>query len=1376
MKARLWVLVVVLIIGLLAVGLHLGWRRARIDQKIEEFLLKRMAALSKAKVKVEDIHLGPRYVRLRGVVVEDERRGLILAIDQARLSFSLLDHIAGGFRSTAGLKEVFLSRPNLIVDVNQFLATREGISRSPFPFGGGFPERITVAKGSLMLVDAEGDGISALTMIDGWLEKTGNGQGSCRWTGSWGAPGAKNLLVSGTFHELLGEYSVHAELQEASLEPVLGSSLPARYSFDQGWIEFSLSVDKVPEAPQPEIQGRVRLEVDRLADGQLGVVLEELKARARLEGLEVVVEGVEAKVGGGDIKAQGRIAHLLEPIFHLRVEGQGLETARLLAKGVQQYREQLPQGAVSLSGDLEGSPEDLTFNGQLNASQLEVFGHRLTDLGAQVNIRGSHILLQNMKARLPWAVLHSRGEFDMAQSPAALEAEWRLEDIDLARATGDLNLGAIQGHGVMAGKLRGPVGGLHLRGGLRLTGLRGRWLPVEQLMGQFHWIRGRLSYHLESPDGQVLFRGVGTSWLGSSSHRADLQVRDVSLAKLIHGYGGRGRLCGHWIFSGSAARIRLEGEAMVEGVPGMRGRFDSWGEFFRRNEDRWCLDAVAVSHDWEIHDIPLSLKLNLSLDDQRLRLRELNINDELKMFGVMEMTGERRLKSQLSCDRLDTRWLGQLLLPASVHSRVGGFISGRLELAGTWHHPRARGEVEWLQGRLGHLDDLSLRLPLTFAGDTLVLNQAFLRRQGQRLMVLNGKVGPGGSLSLQAGGGQVQAGVLSRLLEEIPEAAAPAMGGVLDYRCRIDGDIRSPIFKGQMRWTQGWLKMLTFDDFELSIEGKEGRFDLKRFSLEEKDRRQISATGSIPYAFLGLPGGGGPEDGLDLSVHVEGDVLSLLSSFIPLVAEASGYGEADIRLGGTPGSLVLGSGRLRFQEGRIKPTIFVKELKNLRGWIEIGEEDDFVDIRDLTGEVGGCPVEVVNFRELEPGHGQLESLQIPGLGLNLGILGLETGEEGIEANLPGLMAPGEFGRIRLTGANLQGPFLLAGPLESPEVLGTLGLNHLDFTYPPHSSSEGAQLSFLREVNWDLVVVAQKDVWYQKDFADLRVEDTQSQLHFTGSARDQTLRVIGHVSADRGEVTYLDRQFQVVNLDLEFTGHEEPSLQGYDNRPLVSGEFEATVYSESTGVATDIFLNLYAIDPETGERTQRGRWGDFKVELSSSDPSDDTQGKVLAKLGYSGDYADKALHLLQVTLGPKLENHFIRPVLEPVERTIKRALGIDVIRFQPGLARNLLVQNERPPGADASLSRRLLFPRSSLLVGKYLTDNCFFSYLGKFRTRTDEFLDDRLGISHRFGLEFRLKGSTVLDLEYDYERDLTEGDKKVKTVSDKRAQITHNFPF
>jgi hypothetical protein len=389
---------------------------------------------------------------------------------------------------------------------------------------------------------------------------------------------------------------------------------------------------------------------------------------------------------------------------------------------------------------------------------------------------------------------------------------------------------------------------------------------------------------------------------------------------------------------------------------------------------------------------------------------------------------------------------------------------------------------------------------------------------------------------------------------------------------------------------------------------------------------------------------------------------------------------------------------------------------------------------------------------------------------------IETGPDGIEGNIPGLMAPEETGQVRLTGKNGQGPLLIAGPLESPRIEGALWLNHLDFTYPPYSVPGGTSLDFLARVRWDLEVMARKDVWYKNDFANLRVRDTESQLHFLGSAGDASLRVSGRAEADRGEVVYLDRQFQVVELELEFEGQRSSSLQEFDNRPLVTGRFQTTVYSDSTGAPSEIYLTLYTIDEQTGERTLGGRWGDFKLDLSSNDPSDDRQEKILAKLGYTGDYADKALQLLQVTLGPKLENYFIRPVLHPVEKTLKRTFGIDVIRFQPGLTRNLLVQDEGPPGTYESLSRRLLLPHSTLLVGKYLTDQCFLSYLGQFRTRTDEYLDERLGIVHCIALEYRISGGTILDIQYDYERDLTEGDKKVKTSSDKRVQITHHFPF
>jgi hypothetical protein len=1138
-------------------------------------------------------------------------------------------------------------------------------------------------------------------------------------------------------------------------------------------VQGSLLVDKSPKAPKPEIRGQLEVQVGRLMDRKLGLCLEEVRAQARLEGMDLTVERIEAKTEGGEVEAQGRISHLLQPTWTLHLKASGLQAAPLLARLLQKPREGLPRGTLDLEGDLEGSGENLFFQGELRAPQLRAWGQQLADLRAHLNVRGSHIHVQGLKAKFPWSIISLRGRLDLAPSPAVLEAEWRLEEIDLREATKALHPITVGGMGVLEGRLNGPVGALQLHGGLHLSRIKGQWLPVEELSGQFFYGEGRLHYRLESPDGRVLFCGQGNGWSRKSPHLAILQVRNVFVEKLFREQGAsgkRGLLSGHWVFSGSMARAKVGGEMKLDGISTMGGRFETWGEFSERGEGGWCLESEVLSRDYQVRGVPLSMRLRFSLDQRRLQLRELSLNDQARMFGVMEMTNQRRLNGQLVFSQMDTRWFGEFLWPSLVQNQVEGLISGRLELSGTLSRPQALGEVQWSHGRLAGLDGLSWHLPLELSAGTLNLGPSLLRRRGHRLMSLGGKVNGEGIISLQAWGEQVEAGALAQLFQQTSEE----VGGRLDFQCRLWGPVRSPIFEGQLRWSPGHLRMVSFDDFQVCLRGEGGQLKIERFSMMEQDRSRMSATGSVPYGFLGQPGKAGQEGELDLSIGIQGDVLSLLPSVTSVVEEASGVGEVSFRLGGTPGSLVLGSGLLRFREGWIRPAIFVEELKNFNGWIEIDENDHFLEIKEFTGTVDDGQIELANFRELE--HRGLEPLQVPGLGLNLGILGLRTGEDGIAVNVPGLMVGGEMGRIRLSGTDLQEPLILAGPLEAPRVLGMLGLNHLDFTYPPSSSAEGAQLDFLAGVHWDLTVLALKDVWYEKDFANLRVKDTQSRLHFTGSGEEGTLRVEGRAEADRGEVTYLDRQFQVVKLDLEFEGHKKSSLRGYDNRPLVSGQFETTVYSESTGVATDIFITLYAIDPETGERTLRGTWGDFKLELSSSDPSDDTEEKILAKLGYTEDYADKALQLIQVTLGPKLESRFIRPVLMPVERSIERVLGIDVVRFQAGLARNLLIQDESPPGVERSLSRRLLFPRSSLLIGKYLTDNCFLSYLGQFRTRTDEFLDDRLGICHRFGLEFRLRGSTNLDFEYDYVRDLTEGDKKVRISIDKRIQLTHRFPF
>ncbi len=1375
MKVRLWVLVCVLIAAVLGLSLYMGWRWMGVHQRMESLFLARITALSGARVQVRDFHLGLGYVRFGEMTMVDEERGLSLTIEQAHLGFSSLDYITSGFRFRAGFKEMLISHPQLRVDLDRFLLAWRSGSAIPLPLNVNLPERITIVKGSVILLRAGDHRLSEISEFDGWLEMTVGQRSSFRLTGCWEGQGTKNLLVSGILDPQLELLSLQAELKEANLAQVLGPALPTRYTIDGGLLRFSMIVNRDHQTRESKVLGKLELEASSLVDEGLDIRLEDLWARARLDGMDLEVGGIEARIGGGKVQVHGRIINLPRPTFHLSMEASGLKSEQMLLKIFGENHEYMPCGSVDLRGELEGSGKNLAFQGRLSARQLEVAGHRLDDLRARMKVQGSQIQVSGLRARLPWAVIGCQGKLDIARSPAVLEVEWRLEEVDLAEACQHLGFIALKGEGVLAGRLSGPVGAPYLRGGLRLSRLKMQWLPVEKLNGQFFWGGGRLSYRLGSPDGQVVLEGGGTGLSRNSSHQAILRVWNIPLGEMLSGQriGAReARFSGRWIFSGSVDQAKMFGKLELERDPGAKGCFHSWAEFFRQQEGRWCLQARTVSPDWEVSGIPMAMKINFYLDGQQLKLRELNFNDQLKMFGEMERDDQRRLSGQLTFSRVDAQWLCGFLSTIVATNQLEGLVSGRVTLAGNTRSPEAWGYIEGIQGRLARLDDLSLQVPLRLRHGTLHLGSSLLSHQDQQLMVLEGKIDAGGAFSIQTRGEQIEAKTLARLFK----GTSPKMEGLLSYQCRLEGSTLSPVIEGRLHWVQGQLRMMKFDDFWVSFRGQKNKLRLEQLSMVKKDQRKISITGSVPYTFLGFKRKPGQEEELDLSVQVEGDVLSLLPSFTSQVKRASGSGEASFRLGGGPGSLVLGSGRLRLRGGWIEPMILVKRLENLNGWVEIDEEDHFARIKEMTGTIEGNSLEVVNFRELNWGRRRLESLRISGLGLDLGILGVRTGPEGIELNIPGLMDRGETGRIRITGANLKKPLILAGPLESPEIMGCLGLNHTNFTYPPISNQEGELLSFLKRIRWDLTVMALKDVWFENDVAALRVKGTQSKMRFVGSAEDGTLRVMGHAEADRGEVTYLDRQFQVVKLDLKFEGHEKTSLGGYDNRPIVSGKFETTVYAESTGVATDIYITIYVIDPETGERTLQGKWGDFKLELSSSDPSDDTQEKILDKLGYTGDYAEKVLQLLQLTLGPKLEDYFIRPVFEPVERTIKRTLGIDVIRLRAGLTRNLLVQDERPQGAYESLSRRLFLPHSSLLIGKYLTDSCFLSYMCQFRTRTDEFMDDRLGIMHRLGLEFCLKGSTILDLEYDYERDLTEGDKKVWISSSKKIQITHSFPF
>ena len=1374
MKTRLWVLIIVLIVCLAAASLYIGWQRAGIGGRVERQFRARLEEYSGARVEMETFRLGLGYVEIEGLSLRDRGDRYILSTERLRLSLSLIDQFLGSMGFGAGIREIFANRPRLEVDLDRLQEAEEHGGRGLTGMTRFLPQRITISKGSIVITSSETDRFSRITELDGWLEEDQENGGTFRCSGSWGAEGG-NLIVSGTYAEKLERYRVQGELRDARLSEVLAPVLSPRYSYHRGRLMMTLRAAKDPEYDRPHIDGGLSFEVDRLVDEKIGIVLRDVRCKARLEGTDVILEGAEASALGGTAMAQGRITDLLHPVTDLRISLEDIDIAALWSDFLREHRGPDLGGRMNLEGRLTGLADDVRFQGRIWAPSLDVSGHTLADLRGTVSNLGYQVRIAELTARLPWAEVGCRGELDLSSSPPEVLIDWRLENVDVAAALLGTSLGGVGGRGFMAGRIAGPATDLRLRGGFQLSEVADSWLPAEALAGCFHWGGGRLSYRVTAPDGSIRLEGGGRGLSFRVRQEAVLTLDRVPAERLVAHLPERfasTAIDGRWIISLSPASLTSVGPMVVESPGGDRGRFRTSVTISHPWTAERRIEALVASQELLIDGAPSELSIHAAAENGVFWLREVSAGDELRAFARIDMREKQSLSGSLILSDLQ---IGRpVALATSFFGRrtLGGTLTGGMGLAGTRHAPRLDGRMILRNGRAGRLANLGAAMSFHLRQGRLSLDRSEIFSDGHRLLTLSGFLENAERWQLLAQGRDVQAERMASLLPQPVHRAE----GRLQTVCRLGGPVASPRLRMLLRWSDGRLNGLDFDRLDAELRKNQDRWHLDRFSVISRDRLSIRAFGTGPGDLFEFLPGAAPEHSpeLDVTIDADGEIVSLLPPLTDLIDGAGGRGELHLRLGGLPGALVVGSGRCRLFEAWIEPAVFIENIENLHGKVEIDEDDRFVRIEHLSGTISGRSLLFGN-RRVAPGD-KLESMSIPGLGLDLGVITVETEQDGIEANVPGLMARGSTGQMRFTSADGQGPLQISGPLESPVITGALILDHLEFTYPPMAASRKASLSFLSHIEWDLLVAANNDVWYRNDYARLRLRENISGLHFTGSTAEKTFRVVGHAEADRGEIIYLDRPFEVKEFSMDFEGQTKPSSAQPDNRPFVSGRFETTVYDDSTGVATDIYLTLSTTDQQTGEKLVRGQWGDFELELSSNDPSDDDRQKILAKLGYSGDYSEKALQLLQVTLGPKLNEVFLRPVIQPVERTIKRALGIDVVRLQPGLTWNLLSQEESPQGAYRSLSRRLVFPRTTLLIGKYLTDNCFLSYLGKFQTRTDELLDDRLGISHRFGLEYRLSGGTVLDIEYDYERDLTEGDKRVKATSDKRIQITHNFPF
>ena len=466
------------------------------------------------------------------------------------------------------------------------------------------------------------------------------------------------------------------------------------------------------------------------------------------------------------------------------------------------------------------------------------------------------------------------------------------------------------------------------------------------------------------------------------------------------------------------------------------------------------------------------------------------------------------------------------------------------------------------------------------------------------------------------------------------------------------------------------------------------------------------------------------------------------------------------------------------------------ELKDIQVDANLKSGERFLKINNISSIADDRFIKISNVQrvKIKRDDGKeidLEPMVLLEDGLNWGILILENDDKGIRLNIPPLMEKGETGEIHLLGKNPEEKFYFSGPSDNPVLRGRVNVGKMNFTYPflGEGGEKGAVEKFLEKIYWDLSVFALGDVRYfrveptsvssitDNIYFDISIDDTEKGIEFSGIIDDGTFGVEGNVLSTRGTIEFMDLIFRVERFDIAFDKRNE--------FPTISGRARTTI-RDSTDFPRDIYIVPYYKTTDSKNNLSGNNFNNLSLKFEINEPSGEnpalevSQEEILRLLGYSVyDIASKA----PTVFGMRAQNMLLRPIVKPIERKIRDFFGLDELTLKPSFARNLteyFFESSFNMGASKRLGEKifyrpsLLFQSSSLVLGKYISNEFYFSYEGQLVTGFVREEKEKLGLSHLFGLEYRLAPGVMLEMQYDYQFDRYQNKK------DKRLWIRQYF--
>ena len=1399
MKARRWILVIALFFGFTVLVLYHGWNLSKANDKIRNYLITTLRPALGEDFNIKGLDMSLGAIHLKNVELYSREKYYHLKIEDIRFGFNFFNLIKSGFRPKRIPQDVIFVKPHLTihsVDNNEKSST--SLDSSILEFNADqylkkienfrFIKRITISKGAVSYVDSTNKKLLLSNDINGWLSTHDINHTSIRLVGKIFNSKSFNLSLAGFMNLKTGRLDhLNVKLKNYHWNKKDAFFLPEYYDIQQGIVDGTLSLT---ERRKPKrgfnINGRITI-----SDGSIRILnkklyLEKINIDAEIEDWNCIIKKANAVFNGAPVVVGGRINNILNPRMELKLKSDSLATESFV-QYISTHSDFNLRGTMSLEFDVTNTFENPKISGSMKCNRL-VFNKKIfRQLNAHVSYQDSLLKIPEFSTRLDDMKLRSSCEISFSKNhPSveyALEGEGALfkkfikvpfkalRDSKISfNINGGGNFESIDGKiYLFVNHFNQPDTSFRFVGNLNY---QGRQLLV-MMKSLTHRFNGKLVFDFTKPDYSASYNLIG-------------------FHNLIHDFEEYRKFKRFFSFRESTIRInsfkkthRVSGK-LAWHTGGDIERTASINLLINAGGKKQKVEGTALVYCGEKY---FNCRLRLTKAMDFLEIDQFDIDNLMTSEGFISLDSSNEIRGNVKFpDSPMADFTRFFFLDTKAIDK--GKIFGGAAISGTVQNPEITGKLEFEDLIFNQIGTYEGVFDFGFRNKKFVLKDLLIKRNNQVIIESNGYYDIANDvLDFKWDGNNLE--LNSTLIALFNKSGI--LSGIGSGKLNLYGSGRSPCLSGSFQIQQGKLFRFYFDKMVLKF-GSVKPFvnvtdtgvvdsltvipglNISQFLMTRNGEFQLAGKGFLPFSNA---------DTLKVELAGKGNFLAILPELTSFFKETRSDGTWSLKLTGTPNHIEFLDGHIRLKNGYLRLGNVAPAIKDISVSVKL-EQDGFLKVNHISGKIRRKPFTFSNERSIEGlKNDKLIPFQISGLGLNLGIFTLETSNKGIPLHIPGLMEKGEYGNMVFLGKYPDEKFYFAGPFNQPDIRGKIKLQNINFTFPfiskkKKTSGKNPVVEVLRSINWNLTTITGKNVHYQRQipsgldnvYVDLILDAGVGALDFSGVIRDNTFGVTGKLESSRGNVEYLNLNFQVTKagaeFDMERSGTSDVEFDKSSLLPIIYGEARTTVI-DSTGFPYYIYLTLLTKDRETGQVQKRGRLGEVVFQLSSENSRlGDTEGEILASLGYSpSDIKEVATDII----GISADNLVFRPLFRPIERQLEQTLGLDMVRFSSRFTRNLIEMNVSDERNFMIDSKLFLLRSTKVLIGKYLADQLFLTYSGQLEAGMDyRYQHEGFGVSHRFGLEYRINPSLLLQMEYDYNSLL------IWRREDKKILLRHSFPF